>query len=154
MKSYIKYYMPVILIICTVLILTKLVHFQFKMYLIKQVSPSKQVSAENGNWNFFSTLVHLAESNMKNLAKKKKSQQPNTTRPPSIAEDNFSLWKIMSALLLSYWLGGTTLPDTQQKSMFENILQKPARKSLTLKENKFSSLNLRALPLPSVGWLC
>lgn len=39
--------MPVLLIICTVHILTKLVHLQFKTYLIEQVSPSKQVSAEN-----------------------------------------------------------------------------------------------------------
>lgn len=76
--------MPALLIICTVHISTKLVHFQFKMYLIKNLSiktsfcrkhpfsikchqiPKKKKFS--GNWNFISTLVCLVEN--KKMAKK------------------------------------------------------------------------------------
>lgn len=155
--------MPVLLIICTVHMLTRSVYFQFKMYSIKQVSPSKQVSAENVHLqvsvtkyqkSFLTTGISFLhwcvwqKVRPKNWQRKKNKPHHQTT---SSADIVFHREKLSSALLLSYCLGGTTLPDRQEKSVFKNVLQKPARKSLMLKENKFGSLNPRALPLPSVG---
>lgn len=127
--------MPVLLIICTVHILTRLVHFQFKMQLIKQVSSSKQISAKNVHFQLsvikykksfpFLHWCVWQKERQKNWQRKKKTHHQITFH----ADIVFHREKLSSALLLSYWLGGRHhTPRHTTKSMFENLLQKPARK--------------------------